>query len=294
MLEYTDSVGTVIVFSPNILEDFKKKLDRAHGLNLNGSYNKLNRVEENYHYTITGGKEIVGMTFVHRKGIRYIVTSDTIRMGGELTSHSLSWLVNTLPNVKVTINDSEIRTPIRADGNNIVDGSGTHYGVNIKDNSAAFLQKFMSWIKKDNGRMINPIIGKFFPMVKLFNADADKFTGFANIDAYLTRVGHPSIFEGSGTGVLNIRKTGDVFLKVTAVSSGTISCELNGLKISDVTDIEKPTPYVLVSIKPVTVYGTRLPFFTAKYAGVPLFVSMLVMNDDRYLRDMRGGVDLLK
>jgi hypothetical protein len=37
-----------------------------------------------------------------------------------------------------------------------------------------------------------------------------------------------------------------------------------------------------------------LPFFTANYGGVPLFVSMLVMNDDRYLRDMRGGVDLLK
>ena len=294
MLEYTDAVGTVIVFSPNILETFKKKLDRAHGINLNGTYNKLNRVEENYRYTIPGGKEIIGMTFVHRKGIRYIVTSDTIRMGGELTSHALSWLTNTLPNIKLRINEAEVRTPIRADGNNIVDGSGTNYGVNIKDNSTAYLQKFMGWIKKDNGRMINPIIGKFFPMVKLFNADAEKFTGFANIDAYLTRVGHPSIFEGSGSGVLNIRKTGDVFLKVTSVESGSISCELNGLKISDVTDVEKPTPYVLVSIKPVTVYGARLPFFTANYGGVPLFVSMLVMNDDRYLRDMRGGVDLLK
>ena len=297
MLEYIkDSNGTQIVFGDNMDVEFKALLTQFHAINLNGSYNKLNKVNESVEYHFNGGNPIRGCKeFSHRNGTKYVMVPSLHEFHGTYDANSLTPYLNSFgSDVILHIGNTTVRTPFHSNGTEITDAGGVKYGLNIRTSSAPLLQQFIHWMKTDNGRMINPIVGKFIPLLKLFTTDASQFTGYANMDTYLTGINQPSIFPKPKQGGWSMQQTGNISMRVTGKDGSAIHVGVNGISAVEINNSSKPTPFILVTMKPVVVFKERLPFFVVKLSGVNLFVSVMVMENDSYLKGMKGGVDLLK
>ena len=214
------------------------------------------------------------------------------------------WMVLSVNKINTSIGD--LYQFINKCGNPIVKIDGVIYSGNLSYNSEqlkignstlsskkslsndSFIHTAMAKISHDNGRMLDPISNKFTSIVKLAKSHAKMFTGYADLITLFDILKQP--MNKLDDSVINVKFDKSVTVTYNVVDNKLI-CEVNGISVSDESAIR---PYIIYTLKPIKLQNQNFPFQVIKKHGLNLFLTPVILNNEDLLKDLRGGINLLK
>ena len=299
MIKYTDSHLNTVMFVIDIDSEFKSFLTRNRLSKPDGTPYKGITISKGSTYQFTGSNTHLPAHLVTKKdGSKHYFVSKNIKFDDwkDKTSSNLVTFFNTYGYDSVlNLDNLSLNGMWNRSGDNLEIDSTIFELTSSSDLSTDYIHNFIHKMKTDNGRMISPLTEKFLVVVRLVRRNASRFTGYANIETYLKRMNIPStLFQGKNVSDNKRLEFIDTpVLTVEAAGINSISINVSGISIAD-TSNNKPNAYILLTLKPITLGGAKLPFFTIRYSDLMLFVSPLIMTNDNYLRNLEGGINLLK
>lgn len=260
-------------------------------------------------YQIGNGKSIDAV-IIKAKHRKIIVIKNSIDFTYNGTNvHDLALFMNTYgtTNTIITFNsNTSISGGFHANGN-IMSNSKREtieIGKYSNESDIQWVKKAIHYLSNNQGQMLMPVIKKFHDITYLVRSHHKELVGYANLVNYMNAMRLPSN-GGSSNGnmsdiqsdyVININRTPTQFiLKIEKYSDGILylKCIVDGSFESSST-YNKPNPYILFTTQPLKMGTSVLPYQIIKYKGRVFFISPLVFNSDKYLRGLRGGINLLK
>ena len=205
-------------------------------------------------------------------------------------------LLNAFGDVTIQISDYTLHAPIKYDGHKYSDKTGQEFEYASSDDKLSdnYKKSFISWMGKDNGTLLTPVVDKFAVACNFLKRDMGKLTGYINIEKYLRMINKPSTFS------LNVKNNNPILIaentvKLTASLDvyGRILVLVEGATISSGNDANK-TPYALFTTRPVNFGKESLPYSVVRRTGISVFISPFVGNSNTNLSLIKGGFDLLK
>jgi len=163
------------------------------------------------------------------------------------------------------------------------------------------IHKFIHRMKTDNGRMIDPLIKRYSNTLRMVKGKRQLLTGYANLYDYLTYAQNPSSdilnsfsesFDSEGV-TFNINNKG-VELKASGESDGKMVVNLLMKGDFEKPEGEKQTPYVILNTKPIKLLNQQMPYFVSRQKYFPVFITTLFFKNDETLKNLKGGINLLK
>lgn len=206
----------------------------------------------------------------------------------------------------VKVDGFSLRGPWKAASSMIETSTGQKIAViqNNPNEDTNSIHQTIHLLKKDNGRIINPLLGIFFKAATTVKSQRHSLFGYAHLGAYLkafkssasTRSLLPMQVPGNAQYILSLKRIPcKMRLLVEAEENGhpILSLISEGLTLRKKEGVSKE-PYVLLSTQPSTISGNKIPCFMVSYGKTPLFVSVLLFDGNNSLHQSKGGIDLLR
>lgn len=208
----------------------------------------------------------------------------------------------------IPIMDSiEFRGPFSELGmDQIRDNSGKiiSFAAQSSSDNSSIIHKVIHRLATDNGHMLAPIIKRYLNTIHLFKGNKNLLTGYAKLDNYLRMIKQPT------KGLIpEIDNESDVDFSVSFNNGSTqarvevvgvrdgvpvVELKFNGSLQSQGKVAQRPEPYVLLTTKPINFGRETLPYNVVSYRGTPIFITPLIFNSNKILKELKGGINLLK
>lgn len=168
------------------------------------------------------------------------------------------------------------------------------------------LDNFIHLMKRDNGHIITPLTKRFLRTILFMKNHKHAILGYAHLPTYLKTIKMESVENTSGDSyqpdnrasyVLNIKKNSvNASINILDISDNKANLKINidGASLIKNNPTKTSSPYVLIAAKPIEIDNHRIPFFPVRFGKIPVFVSVLLFNDDTHLRTVPGSIDLLQ
>ncbi len=205
----------------------------------------------------------------------------------------------------IYLNDYKFTSPLTMVNPKVIkDGYGDKLIINQNDINEKDLTTFIYRMKKDNGKILSPLVNRFSRTAYLLNNNRRAILGYAHLPTYFRLLKndmyenyYPFISIDKNDYIINIKSTLSFFtLKIDneGDNNPVIRVNIDGVEISKKKLDSKGDPYLIVGTRPIDVNGLKLPFFVVKERSFNNFCSVLVFKDDSFLSNMKGGINLLK
>lgn len=190
----------------------------------------------------------------------------------------------------------------KVEDNLIKDDSGVFIGVNSPKQNSDELSSFIFRMKKDNAQIISPLVKRFAKSAFVIR-DKRSIMGYAHLPTYFRILKHG--FNEKFMYETDIDPRVDYLIDASSSYKGKLIMGEGGVLTIHFSNGTKPyrkpinskksaDPYLLISTQPININGNKLPFFTSIFEHKPIFISILLFSDNSILKNMKGGLDLLK
>lgn len=183
-------------------------------------------------------------------------------------------------------------------------GKSISFGEQQETDNTKIIHKMIHRLSTDNGHMLAPIIKRFLNTVHLFKGNKNLLTGYAKLDSYLRMIKQPTTGliqknnddENSNFLISLDDESSQGRVEVVGIRDGkpVVELKFRGTLVKNDSLHQTPDPYVLLTTKPIILGRQRIPYKVVSYRGTPIFISPLIFNSSKVLRDMKGGINLLK
>ena len=292
MLSYKDSNGADIIFVDKLEDGKKEYLTLNNLIKKEGEPYKTVTVS-NSSYSFYGSPHSVKSIKITKKdGSSVHIVENRIPMAGSIDSNGLDTFLHTLGNDVVMDFGGTLVRSMRSHGQQMVDHEGTEYTISTGEDTTSneLTNMLVAWMRRDNGRVVLPMIEKFLFICRMSRNDPNRLTGYVNMKRYMKMLNAPSTFSTSQSNQMIV--SGKPEIIVENVNGSYLHVRISGITL--VSKVNEPTPYSLFTARPMKVGTETLPFFTTRYKGITIFVSTVMLTNDAFIRSMHGGVDLLK
>lgn len=290
MIEHKDQQGNKIIFAQDIESATKDYLKTNNALKKDGTPYKTVTLT-NTTYSISGGGNLNAKK-ITKKDSTVFILNDSISVQSCKSVTDLVNLMNTFgKQCIVDINGTKLKSPHAKTSTIIESNNGTSMVFSNDVPSKDLASKFMAWIRKNESGVITPLIEKFLVICRMSRTDTRRFIGYANMEKYLRIIKMNSTFSFNNDHDI-ITCPGKVTAKIVGFEADNAIVNIEGIDVELAG--EKPTPYTIFTTTPTKVGNDTLPFIPIKYRGITIFVSSVVLNNDKFIKSMNGGIDLLK
>ena len=218
--------------------------------------------------------------------------SNTSSFVDELNKYGNDYLVNI---------DNISTTKVRVNSNNVITDTNRKISFNAPQSqeSDPVLGSFIAKMTTDNGRMLQPLTNKFTSIAYSIGKANAMLTGYANLRDYLMLIKQPTLGMAnlknkSLNGDYNINlDSNKITLKVIDVIDGVIQLSCIFLGTMDNLATQSFSPYILLTLKPITLGTQQLPYEIVRFKNYTVFISPLYFGNAKTLTNLKGGVNLL-
>lgn len=190
---------------------------------------------------------------------------------------------------------------VRFDSNALVTDTNKKISFNAPQSqeSDPALGSFIAKMTSDNGRMLQPLTNKFTAIAHSIGKANALLTGYVNLRDYLMLIKQPTL------GMANLKNksldndyninlnSNKITLKVTDVIDGIIQLSCTFLGTFDNLATQSFAPYILLTLKPITLGTQQLPYDIVRFKNYAIFISPLYFANVNTLTNLKGGVNLL-
>lgn len=299
--------NTQVVFVREPSADYRNVARELKYTKTDGNIYKYVQIEYSQVYYVKGGSGSVPCVKFTAKGVNTYIIADSYEFS--LAAEHPHNVVNALKRFGddyiLQINNVEFKGGMQEIKDNMrdVDGKTIAFGdINVHDSS--LIHKMIHRLSTDNGRMLGPILQRYLNTIHLFKGNKHLLTGYAKLENYLR------MLQISTKGLFNKIESeidADYIIKmddrnsqasiiVRGVRDGIPVLELKirgSLQDANVASTI-PNPYILMTTKPIKLKNQKMPYTVVSHRGTPVFISPLIFNSDKILREMKGGINLLK
>lgn len=299
---------TQVVFTREPSADYRNIARELNYTKNDGNLYKYVKVEYSQMYYVKGGNGSLPCVKFTAKGVETYIIQDSFDylISNENPRNTINALKTFGDDYIVRISGVEFKGGMVEVNDTIRDVNGKTISFDGDVNATDFplIHRMIHRLSTDNGRMLAPITQRFLNTIHLFKGNKHMLTGYAKLDTYLRMLQIPSkgLFnkvdsEIDADYVLKLDNiSSQARVNVIGVRDGNPVLELNMRgELQDATSITgTPDPYVLLTTKPIRLKNQKMPYTVISYKGTPVFVSPLIFNSSKILRDMKGGINLLK
>jgi hypothetical protein len=307
MIIHKMSSNESVAFVRNPNTDYHDVLRELGYVKKDGNPYKYVNINHSGTYRFDGGDNVSSVE-IEAKGVKtHVVTNrvETTYTGNDTSG--LAKFLNTFgKSTKISFNgSSNINGGFFAVDKMLKNSSGDLISIGSfnKSSDVTPIHQFIQRMGNDGGRVLFPLIKKFSDTARSVKLHNNQLTGYANLASYLNILRIPSkgILDKSTPSInadyaINVNRLPlliEVFVSASVEGTIHLDVTLNGT-FGSAAEYSGPNPYILVTTKPTSLGGDRLPYQLVKYSGIPYFISPLLFTSDKYLHGLRGGINLLK
>lgn len=293
--------GFKIIFISDKYSELNSILRELHLVNNIGSPYPQVFIEKNYNFY-----DIDSIKILYGSNIYYILDSD-INFKYSSPSELVDKMNVIFSDYLVFIDNIRFDGVFELIGSQLLRSkSGDYLAVgNFHVNQSGKLDNFIHLMKRDNGHIINPLTKKFLRAILHMKNHKHAILGYAHLPTYLKIIKMEQINGDSNTHhpdnraqyILNTNgNISTVSINILDISDNKANLKLSisGSELIKNNLDKLNSPYVLMAAKPIKIDNKRIPFFTVMLGKIPIFVSVLLFNDDTHLRTVPGNIDLLE
>ena len=287
----------------------KSVLDYFGLIGKNGAPFKYVQVQNNGNHFPKGGNVTLPATIILAKDKVIFILNDSYSF--PVYRSNTNSLVNGLnhfgtPSI-INFGKTPLSSPFNSrDARHLNSNNGKKISVGnfLNDNMINKSDEFVQKMRIDNGRMVLPIARKFHDMLHLMGGNRNKLTGYVDLNLYLRMIKQPSMVMNNmaddidkSNYVLNIPdEQVQSVVKVSGVEGNVLSIDFKSSAelIPSSATILHPTPYLVFTLKPLSILNQRFPFFITSVKQYRIFVSVILLDESTPLDTIAGGINLLK
>jgi len=310
MILYEPKENVQIVFTKNKDTDFKSIINELGYAKKDGNPYKYVNVTQAAYVKINGAVDRIPAIKISAKGKEIYVANDVIEFKtGKRNTNSFVSAVNTFGNnYELNIDGRPFKGKFSAvSDNTIKDGDGVliSIGGSPQTGNTKELDVFIYKMRQDNGNLLAPIIRKYITTLHFTGKNRKLISGYAHLPTYFQLIKSPfgdlakSLRKNkdSGNMILGADKH-DFMAKVVVRGAKGRKLLLDlqtGVKLSKSDeDTKTPNPYVIFTTKPIKFTSEETPRFAISMGRQTIFVNIFMFNGEKYLADIKGGMNLLK
>jgi hypothetical protein len=298
---------TQVVFTREPSADYRNIARDLNYTKKDGNLYKYVQVEYSQVYYVKGGNGSVPCVKFSAKGINTYIISDShdFTMSSENPHNVVNALKTFGENYILQIDGVEFKGAIKEIKNTMRDDNGKVISFgDMGVSELPLVHKMIHRLSTDNGRMLAPILQRYLNTIHLFKGNKSLLTGYAKLESYLRMLQIPTkgLFNkiDSEIDADYVIKMDDrhsqARVNVIGVRNGisVLELKMHGFLQDTSTLTSTPNPYILMTTKPIKLKNQKMPYTVVSHRGIPVFISPLIFNSDKILREMKGGINLLK
>jgi hypothetical protein len=300
---------TQVIYTTNRVTDLPQVGEALKYNKKNGGFYKYVTVEHSTYFTPPKSTTSLPAIKLIAKGITTYVVDDTVEFNIDKSNvgNIIQLLSKFGEDYIIRYNNIDLNGPFRKNGSDsLINNESTiisigSYGVNDNTNQ---IHNFIHRMRTDNGRMLDPVLRRFANTVFLFKGNKKLLTGYVNLSMYLNVIKYPSrglfnmnLPDTKADYVINLTSNSSrVRLKVVDVINGklVLNISLDGSIEAASQYKQQISPYVLITTAPVNLLNQKFPNFVVQYRKLPIFITPIIFNSSEILKQLRGGINLLK
>jgi len=286
---------------PSVMSEFKL-------LNKEKTPHKYVQIQSNGQYTPKGGVTPLPCTTILAKDKAIFVMNNSFNFSIlRNDARPLSNALNRFGSASiVNIDDNNFKTPISvSDSKHLKSGiDKIAIGQFINSTIENKVDQFIHRMKTDNGKMLLPLTRKFVDVSHIMGGNKSRLTGYADLNIYLRMLNQPTLNSealikdmANSNYLLNVpEEQVNAMVVVDGVENGNLKLHLKApIKMySDEKPLPQKFPFLLFTLKPITLKEQKFPFFVMPYKHNRLFVTAMILDSMKPLESLSGGLNLLK